>query len=230
MDELQKQLDAAKAAFAAEKARADQAERDKLEADKARADAERAKITAEVAATNAQAALAAEKTRADTAQTALAAEKARADQAEASATAKARADAQGAFDRRVDARVKIFDAANRVLGVSDKDGNPVDRTALSDRAIKIEIIKHVDGLDVAAHEAARGEHFDAYVDGVFAGALERHERATSSRAELRVGINQGRKDHAQAKDAKSKDTEEASLASMRHDTATSWAQPRRRAK
>jgi hypothetical protein len=244
MDELKKLLEAAQTALAAEKARADRAEADR-DAEKRRADTEKvradgadaAKVTAEVAATNAQAVSAsekaradAEKMRADRAEAAFGAEKARADAAEVKATEKARSDGAAAFDARVDARVKIFEAANRVLGAADDKGQSIDRTGLSDRDIKVQIIKHVDGIDVTTHQAAQGIHFDAYVDGVYSGALDRHARATQSHTDARTAIHQPRRDQLLGGGGAPQDTEQVALASMRHDTSTAWARRPRRAR
>jgi hypothetical protein len=239
--ELQKQLDAANTARDAEKTRADEAQRAyqvaKERADRAelaRADAERARVAAEVVATNAQAVLAAEKTRADQATQALAAEKTRADQAEA----KARTDGAATFDARVNARSKLFDAANRILGAVDKDNKPVDRSAMNDRDIKIAIIRHVDGagFDPTPHQAAQGAHFDAFVDGVFEGALGRHGNAVQSRAAVRETVQQSRETvrgdrRGPGPGAREDglDNEETAERRMREDATTSWSRPRRRA-
>ncbi len=170
MDELQTRLDAALAAAAAEKTRADAAEA--------------AKTAAEVTAANAEAA-------AKQATDALAAEKARADAAEAAKTAaeaKAHADADDAFNARVNERVEILKAADTVLGAKTKDGVAIDRSKMSDRDIKVAIIKHVDGTDVPEDKKID------FVDGVYAGAVGRHEKAQGSVAGTRVAIQQLRTD------------------------------------
>ena len=217
IEELKKQLEAANKrvddadkAFQRETERADKAEL-------ARADAERARVAAEVTSTNAQASLAAEKSRADKATQALAVETARADQADAKAKEQARADTAANFDARVNARSRLFDAANRVLGAVDKDNKPIDRSALSDRDIKIAIIKHVDGLDVLPYQAAQGPHFDVFVDGVFEGALGRHDRAAESRADVRGAIRDSRAPAGRTTGGL--DNEETAEAKMRADTA-----------
>lgn len=105
------------------------------------------------------------------------------------------------------ARIKLESDAGRILGVED-------RTKLDDRAIKALIIKHVDGDDVAETETAQ------FVDGMFAGALKRHDRAQKSVADVRQAIH-GRDDKKKA-DAKPADDEAAALADLDRQTTTGW--------
>lgn len=181
MDELQKKLDAMTNEAANQKARAD-----KLDGELASV---RASLTAaEVVATNAQATLLSAKTAADAA---LATEKTRADAAEQSiktTVEKAKLDADLALGEAVRTRVVLETHANRILGATDKDGKPIDRSALDDRAIKVAIIKHVDGLDVDAAKPV------AFVDGVFAGSLNRATVTQASVAAVRSTIEPPRTD------------------------------------
>lgn len=175
MEEIQKKLDAALAEVAAQKTRADRAEGE-LTATKA------ALTAAEVTATNAQATLASDKVKADAA---LAAEKTRADAAEQAtkdAAIKAKADAATDMAVAVKARVTLESQANLVLGAADAEGKPVDRSALSDRDIKIAVIKHVDGLEIAAEKP------ELFVDGVFEGAVSRAATAATSIATVRAVV------------------------------------------
>lgn len=181
MDELSKKLGEALAEAAAQKARADQLDTDLKATKKALTDSE-------VAATNAQAALNTEKTRADAA---IATEKARADAADAGAKAaleKSKLDAVSDLATAVKTRVALETQANRILGSVDKDNKPVDRSALSDRDIKVAVIKHVDNLDVAP------EKEEAFVDGVYTGSLNRSTSVTTSVAAVRTALEQTRAD------------------------------------
>ena len=80
---------------------------------------------------------------------------------ETSKSTAGRADAQDdkKFQERVDAQVALLEAA-RATGAKVE-------AKMSPRAIKCAVIKHVDGDDVAA------DKHDAYVDGVYEGALKR---------------------------------------------------------
>jgi hypothetical protein len=167
MDELQKKLDAALADAASNLARAN-----KLDADLTNA---KASLTAaEVAATNASATLTSERAKFDSA---LTAEKTRADLADkkaVDAVEKAKMDAQAGLAVSVAERVVLETHANRILGTMDAQNKPVDRSKLSDRDIKVQIIKQVDGFDVEATKVP------AYVDGVYEGALTRAKDASAS--------------------------------------------------
>lgn len=181
MDELSKKLGEALAEAAAQKARADQLDTDLKATKKALTDSE-------IVATNAQAALNTEKTRADAA---ISAEKARADAADASAKAaleKSKLDAVTDLAAAVKTRVSLETQANRILGASDKDGKVIDRSTLSDRDLKVAVIKHVDGFDVALDKV------EAYVDGVYEGALLRSTSVSTSVAAVRTAIEQTRVD------------------------------------
>lgn len=117
------------------------------------------------------------------------AEAAKADAAKAKAdaateVAQAKADAQAKLDGDVLARVKLLTDANTVLGTVDAEGKPVDRTALAPRAIKLAIIKHVDGKDVPDTETR-----EPYIDALVEGALERHARGRSGGAAVTAALN-----------------------------------------
>ena len=175
MDELKTQLAAAIEAATAEKTRADAAEK-RANEEKSRADAAVASASqAEIDRDNAKRELTAETTRAD-----AAVEAAKVD------AAKAREDAMSASTVAVAARVKLLTEANKVLGETD------DRTALSDRDIKVAVIKHVDGDDVPSEKP------DMYVDGIYDGALRRHAKGYGSHVDAVVAITQMRQDGAAA--------------------------------
>lgn len=126
------------------------------------------------------------------------------------ALSKAKADAADAMvseiQTRVDARVGLIVEAAPFL----KD---TDITKLSDREIKCAVIKHVDGDEVPADKP------DLFVDGVYSGALKRGKSAGSSRAEVRVAVNQMRKDNAPLV---GKDAERAAKENMARESAQAW--------
>ncbi len=86
-----------------------------------------------------------------------------------------------AFDAAVDARVELLADAVKV-GVETKvDGQP-----LSDRAIKVAIVKKVDEMDI---EDDRSMDF---VNGMYSGAMRRATKAAASMAEVRQTIVENR--------------------------------------
>lgn len=172
MDELSKQLGEALANAAAQKARADQLDTE-LKGTK------EALVKAEVAATNAQAALSGEKARADAAE-----------EFSKVAINKAKLDADAGLSTAVRSRVALETQANRILGVVDSAGKPVDRSAVSDRDLKVAVIKHVDGMDVPADKVP------AYIDGVYEGAVARSASASASVAAVRAAVELPRADAA----------------------------------
>lgn len=185
LDELQKALAEAVTEAAGQKARADQAETlataEKTRADRAESDLETAKAEAINARKDFEA------------------EKARADQAQTDATAaieKAKMDAAGVLDSQVAERVTILSAANKVLGEAGADGKLVDRKAMSNRDIKVAIVRHVDGEDVELDDKKSTD----YVEALYLGALRRHDKAGASRADARVAIQTLRTDGALAAD------------------------------
>lgn len=179
MDELQKKLGEALASAATEKARADQLDVE-LKAVKT------SLTSAEIASTNAQAALVTEKTLTEAANV-------RADQAKTDADAvvtKAKLDAGTAVSAAVASRVQLLTEANQVLGVKDAKGQPIDRSAMDDQAIRLAVIKHVDNLDFPADKDP------VFVQGVYTGSLARAATASASRAAVRGATAQVRGDAA----------------------------------
>lgn len=193
--------------------------------DKAKLDAALAEVTAlkakvtelEVEATNARKDADAAKAKLEAAQ--ADADKAKAD-AEA-AVAQAKADAQTAIDNelnaRVAARVDVMTEAAR-FELKDAEGNKLDLSKLSNREIKVAVIKHVDGDEVPAEKS------DDFVDGVYRGSLKRGQDAAGSRADARVAINQMRADAAAAAGAKptGRAAEEAAKEAMKRESALAW--------
>ncbi len=205
MDELQKQLTDALTAVATQTARANTAET-ALATEKARAD--KAELAASEAKKDATADLTAEKARADKAEADLVAAKAHAD----AELAKAHADAKAARGADVKARIALETAANRVLGAA------TDRADISDRDLKIAIIKHVDDDDVSADAA------DLYVDGAYDGALKRHAKVAGNRADTRTAIVEMRKDTALLP-VTGVQAEKAAADKVANDLSTAWMTP-----
>ncbi len=111
------------------------------------------------------------------------------------------------MDTRVNARVGlILEASQFKLDA--------DLTKLSDREIKVAVIKHVDGDEVAAEKSMD------YVTGVYEGALKRGARADESRSAARVAINEMRKDGAVVLSAKDKEAEAKSK--MQRESTEAW--------
>lgn len=134
--------------------------------------------------------IAKEKARADKAESDRDAATARADRAEgerdseksrADAADKARTDATAAMPVAVKARVALVTKASTVLGAEFK----IDNVALidaDDGAIKRAVIKHVDGVDVAADATA------GYVDGRFDGCCQRADKSIAAVAAARTVV------------------------------------------
>lgn len=169
------------AALAAEKTRADQAAADLETAKTSLAAANAALETARAAAATAEAATEQVKKDAAAAETArlAATETARKDAETAAAAETARKDAEAAA---LKVRVDAMTSANAILGSVDKDGNAIDRSAMSVRDIKCAIVKHVDGDDIAA------DKHEAYVDAMFDGAVKRHRTGADALAGARAAI------------------------------------------
>lgn len=158
--ELQKKLDEALAEIATLKAGAEKAE---LELNQAKAD------------------LKSETARADKLAEDVAAVKADA-QAKVDAATAARTDAEDkAFFAAVDARVELLADAGKV-GVETFKLDGDKKVPLTDREVKIAIVKKVDGMDVETDRSAD------YVNGMYAGAMRRHSKAAASLAEVRTAI------------------------------------------
>jgi len=164
------------------------------------------------------------KDRADKAEKELAEYKDRADKAEKmakEASDKARLDADVEFQTRVTAaansRAVLLTDANRILGAADKDGKAIDRSKMSDRDIKVAVIKHVDSFD--------GEPEANLVDGMYAGALLRSARVTQSLANVRQTLHQNRLDSDRAPIG-GLDAERVAQTEMTNRASTAW-QPRK---
>lgn len=123
--------------------------------------------------------------RADTAEAALKAEKARADKLEgerdgaiarADSAEKARNDAASGLDERVQARVAL-EAQAKGAGVEVTRG-------MTDRAIKVAVIKKVDRVDVADGKS------DDYIAGLFESAATRLDTARANLGGARPGGEQ----------------------------------------
>ena len=175
-------------------------------------------------------ALGAEKARADAAATALDAtkntiakleaerdaEKSRADAAVAKAATdlaaaeKARKDAEDGFAGRVAARVLIEGQAHAVLGPDEKGRR--DFATLSDRAIKVAVIKKVDAFDCPADKP------DAYVDARFDVAVSRVAAGLTANDAARAALGVAHKDDG----APDGDAEKAALAKLRNDAGSAW--------
>lgn len=175
-----------------------QVEKLEIEATNARKDAEAA-----------QAALTAAKAEVEAAKTAAAEE-----------VAKAKTDAADSIKKELDARVAsrvtlLTEAARFEL--KDAEGAKLDLSKLSDRDVKVAVIKHVDGDDVPAEKS------DDFVDGVYRGSLKRGQDAAGSRANARVTINQMRND-AQTQTAKpsGRAAEAAAKEAMKRESALAW--------
>lgn len=166
MDELQKQLAAALADAAQQTARANQLTVELKTA-------KDALTTAQVDATNAQAALVTEKQLT----------------ADAKALAvQANTDAQIAVSGAVKSRVQLLTEANRVLGEKDDKGVTIDRSDLDDSAVRLAVIKQVDGLEFSAEQIKNTD----FVKGVYTGSLARFDAAAKSRTDVRQVLVQNR--------------------------------------
>ena len=130
----------------------------------------------------------------------------------AEALAKAKTDAAEAFNAEIDARVQkrvaLITEAKDYLG-------DTDITNLSDRDIKVEVINHVDGDDVPADKSID------YVDGVYAGALKRGNKASESRNDARTTIVEMRKDGAKLV-VSAAEREAQAKENMARESAQAW--------
>lgn len=140
-------------------------------------------------------------TRVDVAEALALGEKARADAAD-----KIRTDTANGFAAAVSARVSLVSAAASVLR-TDKAVDDV--SALSDRAIKIAMIKRIDNIDVPEGRS------DDFVDALYMSASTRAQAAASSLSALRGDLNDRR-------DTSGLDPEVAAMrAMMAHNAALS---------
>lgn len=177
LDALQAKLTEQMTEVAAQKARADQAEKDR-DAHKARAD--QAEITAREATKDAKA-FEARITDAEAKVAAAETKSASLDAAVEAAKAQAKLDADTYISASIDARIGVLKAADDVLGAADKDGKPIEHAKKSDRDLKIEIARRVDGTD-----AVLDADSDDAVNASYRGALKRHAAADKSRVDVRV--------------------------------------------
>ena len=99
------------------------------------------------------------------------------------AKAKVHADAGEAFENRVNARIEILKTAEKILGTVDNK--------MADRDLKVAVVKHVDSIEIPA------DKHDFYVDGMFAGAVQRHSISADSRAAARTVIQDNREEGLQ---------------------------------
>lgn len=179
----------------------------------ARADkAERELAQAQADAQNARRDLATETARADAAIADSAKQVEDLKAQHAAAAAQAQKDADDSLSARVLARVKLEGEANAVLGMDGAEA----RRLQSDRAVKAAVIKCVDGDDV--DEKA----LDAYVDGVYDGAVKRHAKAGASRVAARATIVESRKDGAEALAQTPADIEAKAKADLNARTKTAY--------
>lgn len=189
----------------------------KLDAANAEIAGLKAKVTElEVSETNAR--KDADKAKADLEAANAALEAAKAAAVEAAAKAKTDADEAHAaeFNARVDARVALLSEA-AAFELKGADGAKLDVSKLSDRDIKVAVIKHVDGDDVPAEKS------NDYVDGVYRGSLKRGEAASGSRESARVAINQMRADGQKAiQKPTGRAAEAAAKESMKRESSLAW--------
>lgn len=213
MDEIQKQLDAARAALVtAEQAR---------DAAITRADAaDQRAAAADVAAHGARKDAADEKARADK----LLAD---ADQVRADAD-KVRTDAVDVLaqatkvtNERIAERVALLTAATPLIGKT-AEGKAVDLTAMSDDDIKLKTHEHLDGetLDTSKYKDDPKLR-SAFIDMHYEQSIKRAQRAGASRADALTTIVKGRVE--QAPPPKSKAEQEADAIKAMNDRAsTAW--------
>ena len=155
-----------------------------------------------------------ETARQDAAATELAAERKRADTLEAErdalkaqldAAEKARKDAADSFSSQVRARVDLEGAARQVLGAD------ADLAAMTDREIRVAVVKKTDGVEVPAEKS------DDYVTARYDAAIERAGKAAAALGNVRTIAEAGRQDAG--------DPETAARQKMIERNRTAWQQP-----
>lgn len=158
---------------------------------------------------------AAEKSRADAAEkqceelrASAASEKARADGLvkDLESERKQRTDAAAEVPALVKARVELVTQAAPIL--------KADVTAMSDRDIKVAVVKKVDGEDIAADA-----HVE-YVNGMFKGALKRAAASEQALGSLRAATEQTRSDAAGGNEIE--DAEAKAQAAARDASLNAW--------
>lgn len=127
---------------------------------------------------------------------------------------KSRKDAEDSIPGLVASKVALLTQANAILGIADKDGKAIDRSAMSAREIKVSVVKHVDGDDLAP------DRHDAYVDAMYDGAVKRHAAASASVAAVRQTIEAVRQDGAIA--GGNHDAEAKATAAMVEAKSNAW--------
>lgn len=146
----------------------------------------------------------AERARADKAEAELRVEHARADKLEgerdaaksrADAADKARTDAAAGEGLRVRARVDLVTKSTKVLGdaVTRADGTEVKTDSLTDREIKLAVIKHVTDADCSVDSAGKPRS-DEYVDARYDAAIERASASEETFRQALDVIEDGRAD------------------------------------
>jgi hypothetical protein len=127
----------------------------------------------------------------------------------AAAVSQAKADAEAVLatelQARVDARVALVVEAAKII----KD----DISKMSDRDIKIAVVKHVDGDEIPAEKSMD------YVSGVYEGALKRAAGACTSREAVRVSVDAISK----TVPVKPSDIEKSAKDNMKRASANAWA-------
>ena len=133
--------------------------------------------------------------RADTLEAERDAAKERADKAEAQ-----RKDVVDGTSARVDARVDLLHGAERVLGKSFEraDGKSVELRKMSDRDIKLAVIKHVTDADCDKDPQGKPRSME-YIDARFDAALEQAGDSSDTFREAGDVIERGREDGAPGK-------------------------------
>ena len=202
-------LDAAMIQLAAATARADSAE-------KALETALTAQKAAEIVAREATKDMKNLQTRVDSADADIKAAKDASEAAVTAAELAKKTHMDAAFAAQVTAKVEILKNAEIILGTKDKDGQAFDHLKKSDRDLKIEIARHVDGAD-----SVLDTDTDDAVDAFYRGALKRHTGAKASKNGAFVAIEQMRSD-TNTMNLSASDRERAAKAAMNAQAETAW--------
>jgi hypothetical protein len=155
-------------------------------------------------------------TRVDSADADIKAAKDASDAAIAAAELAKKTHMDAAFTAQVVAKVEVLKNAEVILGIKDKDGKPFDHLKKSDRDLKIEIARHVDGADSVLDTDS-----DDAVDAFYRGALKRHSGAKASKNGAFVAIEQMRSD-TNTLNLSASDRERAAKAAMNAQAETAW--------
>lgn len=127
---------------------------------------------------------------------------------------KVRKDAADSIPGLVKARTALESTANTVIGAAD-------RSAMTDKEIKVAVIKHVDGDDLDDTKP------DLYIDGIFDGAVKRHRKGATALAETRQVLEVVRNDAAAEVVAAAEvlNSEKAADAAIRQRYSNAWMTP-----